>query len=336
MLAWGWFALTKFTIQIGSDDKLACIRLRKHNIQIGEFDILSGKRLWKEDRGNSYFYGELFITNPRIVPTAARDGLTPTPEKKALYNGLIEYFKKLHDVYTKANTVKKAIDKINEGVARIQQNNEIDRLSRDLIDNKGIAVFEKLVNNASFKPLLDMLNLYKDAFEEAKINSESVMNELQSSNLQIVDIPKPSIVVPLSTGQETDRTPQRNGSELINNNSMGNLVSHAGSNNSYSDNNSNETNESDPSEGTDKPDANNNHNETNSLNPVVGISNNVCNILQTKDLLAQLNGVIEDEEIWILRRVFRILNTYCPNNERDQKLVMSLEEQIVKYFKNGQ
>ena len=47
MLGWGWFALTKFTIQIPKDDTLSCIRLRKHNIQIGDQNPLSGGSLWK-------------------------------------------------------------------------------------------------------------------------------------------------------------------------------------------------------------------------------------------------------------------------------------------------
>ena len=42
LLGWGWYALTKYTIQIPKDDKLAGIRLRAHNIQIGDANLLSG------------------------------------------------------------------------------------------------------------------------------------------------------------------------------------------------------------------------------------------------------------------------------------------------------
>ena len=111
LLGWGWYALTKYTIQIPKEDKLAGIRLRSHNIQVGDANLLSGTKYWKEDRSNSYFYGEFFVTHPQIRPNGARDGLVPTPESKALESGLRKYFENLKTLYTKANEAKKCIDK---------------------------------------------------------------------------------------------------------------------------------------------------------------------------------------------------------------------------------
>ena len=58
VLGWGWYALTKYTIQIPKEDKLAGIRLRSHNIQVGDANLLSGTKYWKEDRSNSFLNGD--------------------------------------------------------------------------------------------------------------------------------------------------------------------------------------------------------------------------------------------------------------------------------------
>ena len=170
VLGWGWFALTKFSIQIPKDDKLACIRLRKHNIQIGASNQLSGSTYWKEDRSNSYFYGEFFVTHPNITPNAARDGLAPTPETNALYRELKYYFENLKSLYNKANEAKKCVDRIHEGIKRLSDLKVYDHKVKDLIDNKGLAKFDKLVKNASFGPTKRMLLLYQTEIDKANVD----------------------------------------------------------------------------------------------------------------------------------------------------------------------
>ena len=54
--------------------------------------------------------------------------------------------------------------------------------------------------------------------------------------------------------------------------------------------------------------------------------------MQVQNKLAALNGKIDDSELWTLRRVFRVLNTYCPQNERDLHLIETLENEIVSDF----
>lgn len=319
MLGWGWFALTKYTIQIGRDDNLSGIRLRKHNIQIGDFDILSGKPLWKEERGNSYFYGEFFVTNSNIVPTAARDGLAPTVEKQALYAALTEYFKKLHDVYTKANAAKKAIEKINEGILKTNQNSGLDRISKDLIDNKGIATFEKLLKNASFKPQIHMLELYRDEYEKAKKNAMDIEVAFKEHKNSIINTKLDNLESNISNKNE-DHNKSKQELKTENRDIFFNE-------NDLNKNAKNNTNASKQIIEISKPIDDKKFIQTND-------TDFIPNILMRKDLLIQLNGVLDDNEIWMLRRVFRVLNTFCPNNERDQKLIESIEELIVKEFKN--
>lgn len=117
LLGWGWYALTDFTKAIPVSDPNSHFRLRKHNIQVGDFDMLSS--YFPEKRGNKYFYGEIHIVNPRIKLNSARDGLAPTPEAESLKREIRDYFKKLHDLYYLANKAKNAVKQYEEAYNKI-------------------------------------------------------------------------------------------------------------------------------------------------------------------------------------------------------------------------
>lgn len=311
MLGWGWFALTKFSIQIPTEDELACIRLRKHNIQIGSSDLLSGRTYWREDRSNSYFYGEFFVTHPNIMPNAARDGLASTPETAVLNEKLREYFMALKSLYTKANEAKKSIDKIKEGIERIKKFGINDYNAKDLIDNKGIAKFDKLVKNASFLPMVRMLNLYKPAYETAI----DQVNQVRKNNVQEIN--------PIENSSVNNVGDEKNITE----------ISKIPTN---------------PVQGTEL--------ESKIANPITvlleesdeGKINIEPTIVRTtptrvdinqapirsKDVLDPLKGILDESELWIIRRVFSVLNRFCPKTEHDRNLVAELEKLIVKEFEN--
>ena len=92
-LAWGWFAITKFSKAIPASDNNRCIRLRKLNIQIGEANYLN--EFFDEARGNNYFYGEIHAVHENLRPNTSRAGLTPTVEANVFFKKLKEYFKEL-------------------------------------------------------------------------------------------------------------------------------------------------------------------------------------------------------------------------------------------------
>lgn len=117
LLAWGWFALTDFTKAIPTSDNNSHFRLRKHNIQVGDKDMLSS--FFPEKRGNKYFYGEIHIVNPKIKLNSARDGLAPTPEGGCLKRKIKDYFRKLHELYYFANKTKNAVKSYNEAYDKL-------------------------------------------------------------------------------------------------------------------------------------------------------------------------------------------------------------------------
>ena len=335
VLGWGWFALTKYSIQIPSEDNLACIRLRKHNIQIGGNNLLSGRDYWREERSNSYFYGEFFVTHANIMPNAARDGLAPTPETNALIAKLQEYFTFLKNLYTKANEAKKSIDKIKEGLERMKKFGINDYNAKDLIDNKGIAKYVKLVKNASFAPIIRMLELYKPAFTEAVEAVESYKKEVIETSYTATTTPS------------TPSTPQNQvPSDIINTEVVATQEAKTDNTSTIVD--------TTVSTGIDNPPIpfvpiSTTVNEPNDsyVTPLSEPSTNIDTIIsptptyqpnvvtRSADIIKPLERVLDPSEIWIIRRVFNVLNTYCPKNEHDLKLIASLEELIVKEFENN-
>ena len=312
MLGWGWFALTKYTIQIPKEDTLACIRLRKHNIQIGEHDLLSGRSFWKEDRGNSYFYGEFFVTHPNIVPNGARDGLAPSPETNALNLKLREYFEYLKTLYTRANEAKKSIDKIREGIDQLNKSKNLsDYKAKDLIDNKGIGKFDKLVKNATFGPTQRMLMLYQPAYEEAKKEAEEIKKALTPKSVK----PQPPVVIP-DVPEETPTNVAEDPVKVTTTTNEPTVV-----------------NDLPPTVPEPlHPDVT----DTIPITPTIETpAPTTTPLLGQQDIIAPLQALLDPSEVWTIRRVFRVLNSYCPQNEHDQKLISEMERLIVKEFYNG-
>lgn len=318
-LGWGWFALTKYTVQIPKDDALAGIRLRIHNIQIGDANLLSGKPLWPEDRGNSYFYGEVFATHPNIRPDSARNGLAPTSESKAFYAALELYFKELKQLYTKANEAKKAIEKINDGINRLKSAGLGDYKGWDDIDNKGIAKFEQLEKKTTFEPAQRMLDLYRPSYQEAKEKVE----ELKKGK----SAPAPKTSTP--TPPTTTPSPSSGDNVAENNSGYTNRQPHP----DVIDGSSTQPNPPILNPKTPVQPVVEGKKELQATLPFDTVSKSPQSV--PRDILAPLIGIFDKREIWIIRRVFQVLNEKCPNNDHDRALIEQLEKLIVREFSNG-
>ena len=315
VLGWGWFALTKYSVQISKDDSLAGIRLRKHNIQIGDANQLSGTRYWKEERGNRYFYGEFFVVHPNIVPNGARDGLVPTPESKRLYEMLTDYFKCLHGLYNTASDARKCIDKIKEGYERMKKNGINDYSAKDSIENKGKAKFEKLKKNASFGPTQRMLSLYEKTYLEALKNVDDYIKQMAPKPTP----PEPSYPIEPAEGTKTDDANEPS----IDIHEPTTPPSHENETGTGCDDGS--KTESTPAAPTQYP-------EDTSVTEPDPEPSPTSSLLGQADIISSLEGILDKNEMWILRRVFRVLNTYCPAREYDQKLIRQMEQLIVREF----
>lgn len=108
-IAWMWYGIAKYEKQIPVVNEMRCIRLRKENIQIGDESTIGYPRYYKEQRGNSYFIGELFAIDNSLIPNARRDYFNPNPAAKQ-FERVLHYFfySELYDLYHYASKVRSA------------------------------------------------------------------------------------------------------------------------------------------------------------------------------------------------------------------------------------
>lgn len=90
LIAWLWVGITQFKQAIPKINPMRGLRLRKHNIQIGDEDAL--QKLFKEDRGNNYFIGEVFALDKNLIPNSQRDYFNQNQERGELEIALKQFF----------------------------------------------------------------------------------------------------------------------------------------------------------------------------------------------------------------------------------------------------
>lgn len=71
LLAWGWYSISSLIKQMPKINTARNIRLRKGNIQIGMEDTLD--KLFKDARWSRYYFGEIHVTAPELIPNSRRD-----------------------------------------------------------------------------------------------------------------------------------------------------------------------------------------------------------------------------------------------------------------------
>ena len=135
-LAWGWYAYTPAGTQIKEIDPYThkdvltrSIRLRCHNIQVGDENVLN--KYFKQARSHTYFNGEIFILNTEINPTTDRSDIAPTPIAKKFQEQLEIFFRnELEKLYQEANKVNKQFENIrkaDEEIRKIKESTEISQ-----------------------------------------------------------------------------------------------------------------------------------------------------------------------------------------------------------------
>ena len=112
LIAWMWVGLSRFKAIIDKSCAMRGIRLRKENIQIGGADAL--QKLFREDRGNHYFIGEVFALSPELIPNSQRDYFNENPTRLWFETELRDYFnEELHRLYHEGSTINSAFGKID-------------------------------------------------------------------------------------------------------------------------------------------------------------------------------------------------------------------------------
>jgi len=172
LLCWGWYGISTFNGAIKPNNIFRKIRLRKGNIQIGDENTLN--KLHKENRGNSYFVGEIYALHKELIPNARRDYFSENEKYKEFENKLKEFFiNRLYRLYYKASNIRSEVKKINE-YNKLQNN----------IKEKKEKGFE---NKEEIKQLGEKLKKTKKEAQKAEEKINRIKEEFKSdSNIQKV------------------------------------------------------------------------------------------------------------------------------------------------------
>ncbi|ADL12193.1 ATP-binding protein [Acetohalobium arabaticum] len=172
LIAFLWYTKSNFYGTM-VDRKKKGIRLRKGNIQIGDRSTLN--KIFKEDRFNGWFQGEVHVFNENLIPNARRDDF----EKNLDYTQLISQLKEI------GNSLSKDIRKMSKERNNLKKkkqlykkfdylNDKIEKVSDfkilDLVDD--LSQKEKEVLNKVFK-------IVDDNYEQEKVD-EFVKNIVEN------------------------------------------------------------------------------------------------------------------------------------------------------------
>lgn len=149
LIAWAWYGLCRFEKAIPKAlNPMYGFRLRQGNIQIGDNTAVAS--LFKEDRGNSYFIGEIFTVDKNLIPNSQRNYFNETPARINLEEQLrVFFYDELHRLYHVANETKnhyKKLEAYNDAVAKLQEKH-----TKGFVDKKEQSRMEATVEDARKK-----------------------------------------------------------------------------------------------------------------------------------------------------------------------------------------
>lgn len=315
-MGWGWYAVTDFSIQINDEkDPNAGIRLRKHNISLDK-NLLNA--CFKEARGNNYFYGEIFISNSKIVPDSGRQGLAASEEADALIKSIKDYFKILHLVYNKASRLKSKLKSIQDVLDNIKDKTDPavinilkGKLKEFVNDFNKLAVFE------SHEEVNDIITIYRRKYDEnyknevSKLLGEAVSSEGKNTT-KVVQGPNVCSPDNSNKGKPTQNTPSPNLSNP-NTEPSPSVTPEIGltGNSSQQTENSTETNNQKPTQSTPPPPV------SNKVQKKTG-NGGVDSLLQP--LIDK--GVYSPDQLTVLRKVLNTMLLVCPSAKKKNLSVL--------------
>ena len=113
IIAWLWFGISRFQGVLRIENQMRGIRLRMQNIQLGNDDAL--QKLFKEDRGQHYFVGEVFAISKELIPNSQRDYFNPGEARLQFERKLSDFFNDdLSRIYKAGSTINSKFDKIQK------------------------------------------------------------------------------------------------------------------------------------------------------------------------------------------------------------------------------
>lgn len=223
LIMWLWFGLSRFKAIISKECKMRGMRLRKANIQIGNEDAL--QKLFKEDRGQHYFVGELFAVSRGLIPNSQRDYFNENAVCVWFEREVRRYFREaLTKVYYECSNANSSFKKIDDYKKKVEEHQEKSE-RHDYVDAEhasqaehGLKIAEENAKKAQAK--IDKLKQIPENSEAGavltrvidRIEKERKKEEKPASKAEIPPV-SPIPVAPTKTPRRTDRLSRCNKQE---------------------------------------------------------------------------------------------------------------------------
>lgn len=186
LIAWMWYGLSRFEKSIPKVNQMRGLRVRSGNIQIGNDDVVQD--LFKENRGNYYFVGEIFAENDKLIPNSQRDYFNENETRVKFEDELRTYFYDvLHRLYYDANRLKNAYKKQEDYVSKVDEYNK--KTSENGFVNEEEKQKLKFAIDKAEKEVEEarkQIDKFKEVGEESPIAEvqKSIENKFEAEKLQ--------------------------------------------------------------------------------------------------------------------------------------------------------
>lgn len=201
LFAWMWVGVSRFQKAIPKINQMRGLRLRKENIQIGGEDAL--QKLFKEDRGNSYFVGEVFAVDKDLIPNSQRDYFNENPARAYFERELRRYFnEELHKIYYNGSAINSAFKRIDAHEKKETEFREKDKagvfVDKEHRERELMVVLDSKKEAKNAQEKIDKMK------EKADGLMQEVIRRIEFERPQPVAIP----VVPPVISSEDDEEPE--------------------------------------------------------------------------------------------------------------------------------
>ncbi len=213
LVMWLWFGLSKFKAIISKECEMRGMRLRKANIQIGSEDAL--QKLFKEDRGQHYFIGELFAVSKGLIPNSQRDYFNENSTRVWFEKEIRRYFRDvLAKVYRECSNANSSFKKIDDYKKKVEEHHEKTE-NHDYVDDEHIAQAERGLKDAEedAKKAQDKIEKLKQASVKTEAGAvlTRVIDRVEKERKKDDKPVTPSDITPIppTTSSTSAKTPKR-------------------------------------------------------------------------------------------------------------------------------
>lgn len=203
---YGWIGVSQFPGEI-TDDTVAGVRFRMKNIQVGDALIMMDLAEQLTETGSErrlprWTVGEIFITNPEIVPNARRDGFEDTPAWRSASDEIRD---------TVADRIVKLVRNASSSRSAIKSAFAfLDEVKTEL-EGPPLPAAEKKKRERKLKSLIDKFSNGRVVGPDPKEISSliSALKELQErlAKAPVAEPAKPPPTMPPPTDSGTDGEP---------------------------------------------------------------------------------------------------------------------------------